>query len=364
MNQIHEAEREKPMRSIHIPASRAYEVLIGGGLLDEAGTRIRRVTESDRAAIVAGEKVLRLYGERLLDTLGRAGFQTVFVSHPGGEEHKNLESYGALLRFLSENRLSRADVLISLGGGVTGDLAGFTAATYQRGMSFVQIPTTLLAMVDASVGGKTALNLPTGKNQVGCFYQPSLVLCDPEVLSTLPEDEFHCGMAEVIKYAMLGDPELMDLLLREPIEERLAQLIARCVEMKRNYVAADEYDRGSRQLLNLGHSFGHALERCSAGAIRHGEAVSIGMVMAARAALARGICDEETVQTLVTALRRYALPTEPAFSARELSEAMLADKKRSGERLRLVLPEAVGRCRIESVPINELDRWLCQGGAR
>ena len=281
---------------------------------------------------------------------------------PHGEQAKTLENYGRLLEFLSRNHITRTDVLVALGGGVTGDLTGFAAATYQRGMDFVQIPTTLLAAVDSSVGGKTAVNLPTGKNQVGCFYQPALVLCDPDVLSTLPEEEFRCGCAEVIKYGVLGSRKFFDELKASPIKEQLEHVICTCVEMKRDIVNQDEFDRGVRQLLNLGHSFGHAVEACSHFGVLHGQAVAIGMAAITRAAMAKGYCSEETLQAVLKRLDQYRLPTSTGFGLEEMAEAALTDKKLTGGTMHLVVPEEIGRCAILSVPTEEIKDWMKAGG--
>ena len=206
------------MTTIHVTASRDYDVLVQPGLLDDAGAQIARVLGTGRtAAIVAGETVAGLYAGRLAASLTRAGFRAVTFTYPGGEHCKTLATYAALLDFLAAHRLSRSDLIVALGGGVTGDLAGFAAATYQRGIPFVQVPTTLLAAVDSSVGGKTAVNLASGKNQVGCFYQPSLVLCDPDTLRTLPPEEYRNGCAEVIKYAVLRSEPFFDALRAEPV---------------------------------------------------------------------------------------------------------------------------------------------------
>lgn len=218
-----------------------------------------------------------LYAARLEASLTRAGFRVVTFTYPGGEHCKTLATYTALLDFLAAHRLSRSDLIVALGGGVTGDLAGFAAATYQRGIPFVQVPTTLLAAVDSSVGGKTAVNLDSGKNQVGCFYQPSLVLCDPDTLRTLPPEEYRNGCAEVIKYAVLRSAPFFDELRAQPVSAQVGHVIATCVGMKRDLVVADEFDRGSRQLLNLGHTFGHAVEACSGYTVPHGCGVAIGM---------------------------------------------------------------------------------------
>ena len=351
------------MIRIPVSASRDYPVLIERGLLDHAGEEIRAVTKAETAVLVAGKNVFPLYGERVRRSLETAGLRVIpYVIEPG-ESSKSLESYGKLLYFLSEKRLSRSDVLVALGGGVTGDLTGFAAATYQRGIDFVQIPTTLLAMVDSSVGGKTAVNLDTGKNQVGAFYQPAVVLCDPEVLKTLPEEEYRCGSAEVLKYGVLGDASFFEELCRTPIREQEEHVIETCVRMKRDIVREDEYDRGRRQLLNLGHSFGHAVEACSGFSILHGQAVAIGMALIARAAAAKGYCGKDCALRLTAALRDYGLPTETDFSTEELAAAMALDKKRSGSTMHLVVPEAIGRCRILAVPAAEIPDWLRAGGA-
>ena len=351
--------------TVDIHASRAYTVRIESGLLDRVGALLREKTAAETVCIVSGQQVWPLYGQRLEQSLHAAGFRTLCFIHPSGEQHKNLKTYGELLEFLAEQGLSRSDLLLSLGGGVTGDLTGFAAATYQRGLDYVQIPTTLLAMVDSSVGGKTAVDLAAGKNLAGCFWQPLSVLCDPALLETLDQRELRCGAAEVVKYAVLRDGVLFETLERGGLAAACgAAVIQRCLEIKRDLVEEDEFDRGSRRLLNLGHSFGHAIESCSGYALRHGEAVAAGMAMAARAAAARGIFPETAKARLLALLGQFGLPTETDFSVGELAEAMRKDKKRSGERMTLILPEAIGRCRTESVPLAALEDWLRLGGAR
>ena len=351
------------MTTIHVTASRDYDVLVQPGLLDDAGAQIAQVLGTGRtAAIVAGETVAGLYAERLTASLTRAGFHVVTFTYPGGEHCKTLATYAALLDFLAAHRLSRTDLIVALGGGVTGDLAGFAAATYQRGIPFVQVPTTLLAAVDSSVGGKTAVNLTSGKNQVGCFYQPSLVLCDPETLHTLPPEEYRNGCAEVIKYAVLRSETFFDELCAAPVSAQVEHVIATCVGMKRDLVAADEFDRGSRQLLNLGHSFGHAVEKCSDYAVPHGCGVAIGMAIIARAAAKRGICTEDTCARILALLRQYGLPTETDFTCDALADAAHSDQKIADGKLHLVVPERIGRCRIETIPAADIRAWLADGG--
>lgn len=350
------------MRKVHITASREYDVLVERGLLDRCGERIKAVTRAKKAVVVAGDIVYPLYGQRVERSLAEAGLEVLHYVLPHGEQAKTLENYGKLLEFLSRSHITRTDVLVALGGGVTGDLTGFAAATYQRGMDFVQVPTTLLAAVDSSVGGKTAVDLPTGKNQVGCFYQPALVLCDPEVLATLPEEEFRCGCAEVIKYGLLGSRKFFDRLKAAPIQEQLEDVICTCVEMKRDIVSQDEFDRGLRQLLNLGHSFGHAVEACSHFGVLHGQAVAIGMAAITRAAVAKGYCSEETLREVLAILEQYHLPASTDFPLEAMAEAALTDKKLTGGTMHLVVPEEIGHCAILSVPTEEIKDWMKAGG--
>ena len=353
------------MTSVRIHASRRYEVSIQQGLLDRAGELLRPLSRAEAVCVVSGERVWPLYGARLTHSLEAAGFRVPHFIHPSGEEHKNLETYGALLGFLAEQGLSRSDLIVSLGGGVTGDLAGFAAATYQRGLDYVQIPTSLLAMVDSSVGGKTAVDLPQGKNLVGAFWQPLAVLCDPRLLETLPEEELRCGAAEVAKYAVLRDEDLFCELEKSGLAAACTEeTIARCVSVKRDLVEEDEFDRGSRRLLNLGHSFGHAVELCSGYALRHGQAVSVGLAMIARAAAKQGVCSPETAERIASLLEKLGLPTETEIGRERLLAALLHDKKRSGETLPLILPEEIGRCRVEPTPVERLEDWLRLGGAK
>ena len=350
------------MRSIHIKASREYDVLVERGLLDRAGELLREVSAPGMAAIVSDDTVYALYGERTVKALEKAGYRVHSFTFPAGEGSKNLSTYADVLHFLGEHRFSRSDVVVALGGGVVGDLAGFAAATYQRGMGFAQIPTTLLAAVDSSVGGKTAVNLASGKNQVGCFYQPSLVLCDPDTLRTLPPEEYRNGCAEVIKYAVLRSEPFFDALRAEPVSAQVEHVIATCVGMKRDLVAADEFDRAIRQLLNLGHSFGHAVEKCSDYAVPHGCGVAIGMAIIARAAAKRGICTDDTCAQILALLRQYGLPTETAFTRDALTDAARSDKKIADGKLHLIVPERIGRCRIETIPAADIPAWLADGG--
>ncbi len=358
------------MKRIPVKTGSPYDVCIGSGLLDECGQLLRERFRADgrkadapcRAALISDTNVFPLYGARVQASLEKAGFSVVSYAFEAGEASKNLKTYGNILRFLAAEHLSRSDVIVALGGGVTGDMAGFAAATFLRGIPFLQIPTSLLAMVDSSVGGKTAVDLPEGKNLAGAFHQPCLVVCDPDVLDSLPEAVLKDGSAEVIKYGMLGNETFFGELEWTPIREQAENVIETCVAMKRDVVEADEFDTGERRKLNLGHSFGHAIEKCSEFGISHGLAVAAGMAIITRAAVAKGFCEAGALPRLLSLLEKYGLPTDTDFSAARLAEAALSDKKFSGGRIHLIVPEKVGRCRILPVPASELADWLKAGG--
>ena len=353
------------MTTIHVAASRAYDIEIGRGLLDQAGEHIARVTGAGRtAAVISDTNVLPLYGQRLCSSLEQAGFRVISWAFPAGEASKNLITYGQLLHFLGENHMTRSDIIVALGGGVTGDMAGFAAATYQRGIPFIQVPTTLLAAVDSSVGGKTAIDLDTGKNQAGCFYQPWLVLCDPDTLTTLPEREYRCGCGEIIKYSMLFDANFFEELWNTSVKDQVEHVISTCVTLKRMAVMEDEFDTGARRKLNLGHSFGHAVEACSDFSIPHGCAVAIGMAIITRAAVKRGLCSRETLDRLLAILDQYDLPTQTEHHPEELYRAALSDKKIAGGKMHLIVPRQIGRCDIVSIPEYEIPDWLRDGGVQ
>ena len=349
------------MTTIEVNASKHYTVEIGSGLLPGLGAKIAALGGAQRVCIVSDSNVWPLYGAAADASLHAAGLETCAFVFPAGESSKNGATYLELLNFLAENRLSRTDILVALGGGVVGDLTGFAAATYQRGIRFVQVPTTVLAAVDSSVGGKTAIDLPAGKNLAGAFCQPSLVLCDIDCLSTLPDDIFRDGCAEVIKTAILFDEPLFMELVRGGLNFDRERVIAACVRHKRDIVVADEFDRGQRNLLNLGHTFGHAVEKLSDFSLSHGKAVAIGTAMAARAAVSLVLADQGTATRIMWLLERFGLPIFTHHSAETLANAALSDKKRAGSTVNLILPEAIGRCTISPTPIRELESIIQAG---
>ena len=349
------------MTIVEVNASKQYRVEIGSGLLPGLGPKAAALGKAKKVCIVSDSNVWPLYGAAADASAHAAGLETCAFVFPAGEASKNGATYLELLNFLAENHLTRSDILVALGGGVVGDLTGFAAATYQRGIRFVQVPTTVLAAVDSSVGGKTAIDLPAGKNLAGAFCQPSLVLCDVDCLMTLSDDIFRDGCAEVIKTAILFDEPLFMELVRDRLKFDRERVIAACVRHKRDMVVADEFDRGQRNLLNLGHTFGHAVETLSDFTLSHGKAVAIGTAMAARAAVSLGLADQGTATRIMWLLERFGLPIFTHFSAEALANAALSDKKRSGGTVKLILPEAIGRCTISPTPIRELESIIQAG---
>ena len=349
------------MKTITVTASRQYEVRIGSNLLSDAGQQILQVCQPKNAVIISDSNVAPLYADAVSQSLQSVAVNTFQYVFPAGEASKTLETFCSILNFLAENRITRSDVLIALGGGVVGDITGFAAACYLRGIAFVQIPTTLLAMVDSSVGGKTAVDLPAGKNLAGAFYQPALVLCDTNTLSTLPDSIFREGCAEVIKYGVLYDQCLFSVLSEKVTAFDRESVIARCVELKRDVVAKDEFDTGERQMLNLGHTVGHAIEKLSGLSVSHGAAVAAGMAIIARAASSRGDCSLETASAICKVLSDFGLPTKTPYSASEIAGVMLSDKKRFADTVNLILPRKIGSCAIFPTPVDQLESFIQAG---
>ncbi len=350
------------MKSIEVRASREYTIYIKNGLLGAAGRYCAEVLHGNKVLLLSDETVAALYLERVKRSLKTAGFTVVPYVVAAGEHSKSTATYLEIVSFLAREGFTRSDAVVALGGGVIGDLGGFCAATYQRGIGFVQIPTTLLACVDSSVGGKTAVNLPEGKNLLGAFYQPWLVLCDPTVLGTLPPERYADGMAEVIKYAMIRDADLVDALETKRLTD--ADIIERCVAIKRDIVQEDEQDRGVRQLLNFGHTIGHAVEKCSLFSVSHGNAVAIGMAIVSRAMLRMGTMTPDACHRLTGLLFDYQLPVMCEFSPDALFEAALSDKKRENEMLNLATVPALGQGCMQRIPVDELRRYIQMGLVR
>lgn len=353
------------MNIIDINTSSPYKALVDRGLIDRAGELIKEYAglnaNASVAAVITDDAVGPLYADKLAASLSAVGFRPVIYTLPNGESSKNITSYTAVLNFLAEQRVTRSDFIVALGGGVIGDLAGFAAATFLRRIDFVQIPTTLLAAVDSSVGGKTGIDLEAGKNLAGAFYQPRLVICDMDCFDTLPEAVYTEGCAEIIKYGVLGDKELFKHLEKHSREFDREYVISRCIEMKRDIVCEDEFDTGLRQLLNLGHTLGHAVEKLSNFGMYHGMAVAVGMAVVARASAAQAVCSEETAERIVKVLQQFGLPTGCDYGIDELYKVMQSDKKRRGKDISIVVPTHIGACEIVKMPLDNMRSFMAMG---
>lgn len=350
------------MKTISVQTGRPYEIYIQKGLLAGAGQLVKKLFEGRRIAVISDSRVAPLYLKPLLNSLAEAGFEPpATFTVPEGEGSKSLKMAEVIYNFLAERRIRRSDCLIALGGGVVGDLTGFVASTYCRGMCFVQVPTTLLAQIDSSVGGKTAVNLDAGKNMVGTFWQPSLVVCDPNTLNTLPADIFAAGVAEALIYGMIRDEALFTLLAEGGALEHIEQVIARCVEIKRDIVEHDERDTGERMLLNFGHTLGHGVESASRYALSHGFAVSVGMNMIVKASVAAGFSDPAVLSRLQEACRRYGLPTSYAGDLGQVLSICRGDKKSESGGLKAVLLRRIGEGYIRPFTFEEFETFVREG---
>ncbi len=344
------------MRKVTVPLDdRSYPILIGENILANLGENCRRLKLGKRCAIITDSNVAPHYAQRTADTLKAAGFDGVVIQINAGEQSKDLKNVGAVLNELAARRLERSSFVVALGGGVVGDLAGFVAATYLRGIDFVQVPTSLLAQVDSSVGGKTGVNLKAGKNLVGAFYQPRLVVCDIETFTTLPDREFRSGLAEIIKYGIIYDPKLFAYLERRMDQilardsKALAKIIARSCEIKAEVVGQDEKESGLRTILNFGHTIGHAIEAISGyGKYLHGEAISIGQIAAARLSAQVARLSDLEVERIEKLFESAGLPTRIRLNAKQLERLHTAtqlDKKVKGGEIKFVLADRIGAVR-------------------
>ena len=349
------------IRTIPVSAAPAYEVSIGPGLLQTCGQRLKPLLGDCRVAVITDTTVAPLYLETVLQSLEQAGFATCSHVFPAGEGHKTLATLSNILEFLASEHLTRTDCVAALGGGVTGDMAGFAAAVYLRGIRCVQLPTTLLAAVDSSVGGKTAVDLTAGKNLAGAFSQPAAVLCDTDCLKTLPADVFADGAAEAIKTGVLCDESLFALFEDGTLTADPGEVIARCIAYKAGVVERDEKEQGERKLLNLGHTVGHAIEKCSGFTIPHGHAVAAGLAIMARSAETLGWTEEPLVERVAACLAKNGLPTGTDYSAEALAQAALSDKKRAGDTITVVVPRRMGACELKKLPVSQLPGLIAAG---
>ncbi len=354
-----------PTSSIRVElGERSYDIYIGGGLLDEVGAATARLLpKTKKVCIISDSNVAPLYGERLEKSLQEAGLAPFLLPFPAGEESKNLSVLGELLEAMAQRGLTRSDALIALGGGVTGDLGGFAAACYMRGISFIQVPTSLLAQIDSSVGGKVAVDLAAGKNLAGAFYQPKAVFIDTELLSTLPRRFLHDGCAEAIKYGCIESPELFARLNACADEvallEAAPEIVAACCAIKARIVEQDETDTGLRAVLNFGHTLGHAVEQhYGYGTYTHGEGVAIGMYQLTKSSEALGLTAPGTAAAIKEILSRYRLPLGDDIDKKALLAAMAKDKKKQGDTITLILLRRIGEAVLKRLPWQEVPAYL------
>ncbi len=340
------------VEKIRVNAGKGYDVVVGENIISNAGDLIKDVLSPNKIAIITDDNVDKLYADVLEKSLSDAGFSIVKFVFTAGESSKNLKTYGQIIEFLAQNELTRADAVVALGGGVVGDMAGFVASTYLRGIKYVQIPTTLLSQIDSSVGGKTAVDLPQGKNLVGAFYQPSLVICDVSVLRDLPKDVYLDGMGELAKYAIL-DKNIYNELIKE--DRDLIKLVKMSIDYKRKVVEEDEFEQSIRKFLNLGHTPCHGIEKVSDYTISHGKAVGMGLKIMTASALKKGYINLEVYNDLVAMLDATVGGENCPFDAKTLAKNALKDKKRDKNMITVVTIHGIGDARLETINVDLLE---------
>ncbi len=326
------------------------------GELSNLGERIKAIQPSGSIGIITDQNVAEYYLESCAESLRTFGYKLSYYVISPGEESKNGEVYLSILNSMARDELTRTDGIVALGGGVVGDLAGFCAATYLRGINIYQVPTSLLAMVDSSIGGKTGIDLEAGKNLAGAFHMPSLIYQDQSLLATLPEEELLNGMAEIIKCGILTGGDFFEMLIpkEDDMDIPLDEMIKKSAELKLDIVSRDPLDKGERQLLNFGHTFGHAIEKLSDYEIKHGFAVAMGMALITEISHERGWCDGDTRDAIIGILDTWGYDMEIPYSMEEMIEVIRVDKKRKGDSIDLIIPYGIGDCRITRIPIDEL----------
>ena len=342
------------MKTVTVNASNKYNILIEHASLSKAGELCTETIGVCKGVIITDSNVDKLYSNILEESLVAAGYEISKFVFEAGEKSKSSDTLINILEFMAENGITRSDCVFALGGGVVGDIAGFASAIYLRGIRFVQFPTTLLSAVDSSVGGKTGIDLAAGKNLAGAFHQPSLVICDYSLLDTLSPEYFADGCAEVIKYSIINDRALFDVL-NDGIRKNIESVIASCVINKGKIVEEDEFDNGKRQLLNLGHTPAHAIEAISGFTVSHGSAVAMGMCIMSRAAVNMGLLEKAECDKIISLIESYSLPTHCPYGASELARLALSDKKRAGDTISLIMPYAIGDSRIYKARVDALE---------
>lgn len=347
------------MKTVHVETGIPYDIFIERGILDSCGKYVRQVSNARKVTVISDSNVAALYKWRVMNSLSQEGFEVTAHVFQAGEESKNLNTIAEMYNTLANFGMTRKDIVVALGGGVTGDMAGFAAATYLRGIDFIQIPTSLLAQVDSSVGGKTGVDIAQGKNLVGAFHQPKAVLIDPDTLNTLPDLYVRDGMAEVIKYGCIKDAEFFDNLENTNALEHIEDVIEVCVSIKRDVVSRDEREAGERMLLNFGHTLGHSIEKLyDFKGISHGMAVAIGMVLISRASEKQGITEIGTTDRIIMLCEKYGLPTSDKATFAEMANAAQSDKKTAGGAINLVLLRKIGDSFTKKIELDKLEEFI------
>lgn len=348
------------MQKIHVDLQKnSYDILIGEKLLENCGEYIKSVEKSGKAFIICDTNVAPLYLETVENSLENAGFETAAHIFPFGEQNKTIDSVISMVEDMADEQLCRTDFVVALGGGVCGDMAGFAASMFMRGIDFIQLSTSLLSDIDSSVGGKTGCDLENGKNLVGAFHQPKLVLIDTSALNTLPKHFLADGMGEMIKYGVISSKSLFDTISNGDLEHITDDMIYECVDIKRRIVENDEFEHGERKLLNFGHTLGHAIEKYyNFEKYSHGEAVTIGMVMMTKAAENNGLCESGTADKIIDCANKYGLPTSCEAPLDDIVEITVNDKKRRGDMIDIVCPKKIGEAFVHTIKVSELLTFL------
>lgn len=346
------------MKKLTVNVGKTYEIIIEKGIMQECGTYIKKVSSAKKVCVITDSNVAPLYLDRVVSGLEKEGYEVFAFIFKAGESSKTTAVIVEMVEFLAEKGLTRKDLVVALGGGVCGDMAGFAAAVYLRGIDFVQIPTTLLSQVDSSVGGKTGVDLPQGKNLCGAFHQPVLVLIDPLALHTLSDHYFSDGMGEVIKAGCIKSAQLFEKIENKDVKENIEEIIFECVDIKRSVVERDEKEQGERALLNFGHTIGHGIEKLhNFSGVSHGEAVGIGMLMISEIGEKAGLTEKGTADRIKAVLEKYNMKTSDNHSAESIIEAMQSDKKRTLNGINFVMLKSIGNSFIypvENEKINKL----------
>lgn len=345
------------MKKFAVSASLPYEIVIGDDLIKNAGEYIKNVIPPCKICVITDSNVNSLYAQVLLTSLIESGYQVSKVLFPAGEHSKNITTYANIMSALADEGITRSDAIVALGGGIVGDLTGFVASTYMRGIPYIQIPTTLISALDSSVGGKTGINLPNGKNLAGTFWQPSLVLTDYKTFDTLSSDKLLDGYAEAIKCALISESNMIPHILNKDYD----YVIERCISIKKSFVEVDEMDKGIRQILNFGHTIGHAIEKYTSYNITHGQAIAKGMLAESRAAYRMGLTDCDISSQLEELLNQFGFDTSLRFNPDEIYQLTTTDEKIFNDTITVIVPKSLGKCELQRISLSKLKEYVSSG---